>query len=227
MNGKRVLKKPAKAGSLNTYFTSLLSVLLSGAMLLGTTWAWLSGDATSAGNRIHTGKFDVQLAHVTDGGSLAVLGGEGNHRSAFSNTRWTPGHTEIQTLRVTNTGTLKLRYKLDLVPPEQTTRQTAPGALSDLFTVYFKQGSASKTEALTQANGWQQLGSLTDVMDKEKQLVLCMDMDALNPRSSDTVSVALRLTDNTTQLASFMNQSLTVLLKLDAFQYTEADNTIN
>lgn len=223
MKGKRVLKKLPKSGVLGTYFTALFSVVLSCTLLLGTTYAWLTGSSSSAGNRIRTGKLGVQLAHVVGDGSVAVLGQTGLHPVFSGDVTWTPGRTEIETVRVTNTGTLALSYELDFASGQQT-RANASG-LTDLFTVYVKAGTAAADENPETASGWTPLGTLTHVIDDSE--VLLSEGILEDPGDRQTVSIALKLSESVASMPGAMGQSLTVNLKLDAVQKTQPTGGTN
>ena len=64
--------------------SSVIAMLLCFAMLLGTTFAWFTDSATSAGNKIVAGKLDVKLnmwTSATDSveiteSSAPIFGGE-------------------------------------------------------------------------------------------------------------------------------------------------------
>ena len=216
MNGKRVLKKPASSGgTLSSYLTGLVSLILASALLLGTTYAWLTGDTSSSGNRIKSGRLSVQLAHLTEDNAAVVLGQTGRHQVFSNSVRWTPGRTEIETVRVANTGSLDLRYRLDFaIDPDR----PVPAQLTDLFTAYVKEGKAGDNEDPTTGNGWTELGTLTQLTDEQGQLSLGEGV-LLAKRSEPVVlSIALRLTDDVIAVSGAMGRSLTVSLQLDAYQ---------
>ena len=97
--------------------SSVISLLLCFAMLMGTTFAWFTDSATSSGNIIATGTLDVELykwtGEVTENRDNAL--GMGNSSEAvFPDVLWEPGHTQVVYLSIKNNGSLALKYKVAL-----------------------------------------------------------------------------------------------------------------
>ncbi len=105
---------------------SSISLLLCFAMLLGTTFAWFTDSATSAGNKIVAGNLDVQLLMDIDKDgeyeteiseiSEPIFGGEDSiiAQDNNANTLWEPGKTQVAYLAIKNNGNLDLKYTVDL-----------------------------------------------------------------------------------------------------------------
>ena len=87
---------------------SVLSMLLCVTMLMGTTYAWFTDSVSSTNNIIKSGNLDVELEYLKDGKWVAV----GEDTNVFSNQLWEPGHTEVVYLKVSNVGSLALKYNL-------------------------------------------------------------------------------------------------------------------
>lgn len=91
--------------------SSVLALFLCFAMLLGTTYAWFTDSVTSSNNIITSGNLDVELEYY-DGDSWEKVTATTN---VFEeNTFWEPGHTEVVYLKVSNLGSLALKYKLGI-----------------------------------------------------------------------------------------------------------------
>ena len=102
---------------------SVLSLALCFSMLVGTTFAWFTDSATSAGNKVVAGTLDVQLLMDADvdgtyeniGDSASPIFGEGsiaqNNNAA---TLWEPGKTQVAYLAIKNNGNLDLKYTVGL-----------------------------------------------------------------------------------------------------------------
>ena len=88
---------------------SVISLLLSFTMLLGTTYAWFTDSVTSTNNIIKSGNLDVELYWSTDTSDWKKVDADTN---VFSNELWEPGHTEVVYLKVVNEGSLALKYQL-------------------------------------------------------------------------------------------------------------------
>ena len=98
--------------------SSALAILMCVAMLIGTTFAWFTDTASTAVNKIQSGKLDVALEMSTDGTNWESAEGKtltfktADNRSA-DQILWEPGCTyELPKLRVVNNGNLALKYKI-------------------------------------------------------------------------------------------------------------------
>lgn len=99
--------------------SSVMAMVLSVAMLMGTTFAWFTDTASTAVNKIQAGTLDVGLEMFNDGGTtwenaegetLEFIKAPGQENEPVL---WEPGCTyELPQLRVVNKGNLALKYKL-------------------------------------------------------------------------------------------------------------------
>lgn len=105
---------------LQTYFTSLLSLILCVTMFFGTSYAWFTSEVNNTANEIYIGTLDVELQKQiieNEEKKYVSLSGkdiEGNHTQNLfdSNIRWEPGYTALETIRVVNEGDLAFKYVL-------------------------------------------------------------------------------------------------------------------
>ncbi|MBO5912874.1 MAG: leucine-rich repeat domain-containing protein [Clostridia bacterium] len=88
---------------------SVLSMLMCVAMLVGTTFAWFTDSVTSGRNTIKAGNLDVVLEYW-DGDSYEAV--DENTKLFDDEALWEPGYTEVAYLKVSNAGTLALKYQL-------------------------------------------------------------------------------------------------------------------
>ena len=94
--------------------SSTLAILMCVAMLIGTTFAWFTDTASTAVNKIQAGNLDIELAYKN-----STTGGEFKEASKETpvfdnNALWEPGHVEYVVLKVSNAGSLALKYKLGI-----------------------------------------------------------------------------------------------------------------
>ena len=102
MNNKKSTKR--------TLLTSVLSLVLCMAMLIGTTFAWFTDSVTSGNNIIKSGNLDIELEYYNeDTKEWKTVEGASD---LFTSNLWEPGHTEVVYLKLTNKGTLALKYQL-------------------------------------------------------------------------------------------------------------------
>ena len=88
---------------------SALSLMLCISMLLGTTFAWFTDSVTSGKNKIVAGNLDIELEYYNGSEWKPVT----EETKLFDDEAlWEPGHTEVAYLKLSNVGTLALKYKL-------------------------------------------------------------------------------------------------------------------
>ena len=100
---------------------SVMAMLLCFTMLLGTTYAWFTDSVTSAGNKIVSGTFDVDLylwnsatepVEITET-SAPIFGADSLvAQNNAADTLWEPGKTQVVYLSIKNNGNLDLKYKV-------------------------------------------------------------------------------------------------------------------
>lgn len=114
---------------------SVMAMLLCFTMLLGTTFAWFTDSAASGSNVITAGNLDIVVEYTLDGTNWNDLDGA---TDLFQKGLWEPGHTEVVALRITNNGSLALKYTANMNIASETIGKTKDGAdivLSDILTV--------------------------------------------------------------------------------------------
>ena len=106
MNTKKATKR--------ALLTSVMALVMCVVMLVGTTFAWFTDTASTAVNKIQAGNLDIELAYKN-------ADTNGNFATANKDTKvfkdgalWEPGHVEYVVLKVSNAGSLALKYKLGI-----------------------------------------------------------------------------------------------------------------
>ena len=94
--------------------TSALAILLCAAMLVGTTFAWFTDTASTGVNRIQAGNLDIELAYKNSTTRGEFKKADKSTPVFDNNALWEPGHVEYVVLRVSNAGSLALKYKLGI-----------------------------------------------------------------------------------------------------------------
>lgn len=151
-------------------FALLVCILL----LLGTTFAWFTDSVSNRGNKIQAGNLSIALLQKTDTMSDAQ---EVAARDAginvsdeytdisdvpapiFDYTLWEPGYTDFKVLGVKNTGTLALKYKLDIVANEDA------GDLAKIIDVYVTTSETPIDTVPTSLDGMHNAGTLESLMN--------------------------------------------------------------
>ena len=100
-----------KTNSKKALLSSAFALVLSVAMLIGTTFAWFTDTASTAVNKIQSGNLKVGFQYWN--GEKYV---DAKDATLFSEeTLWEPGHTEVVYLKVINQGNLALKYRLNTI----------------------------------------------------------------------------------------------------------------
>lgn len=109
-------------GTKRALLTSVLALVLSLAMLAGTTFAWFTDTASTGVNRIVSGNLDVGMQYwgVDENGRKTWLTAENSEDLFDKNALWEPGYTQIIYLRVANNGNLALTYAMQITPVHET-----------------------------------------------------------------------------------------------------------
>lgn len=91
-------------------FSSVMALILCFSMLVGTTFAWFTDEVKSGNNIITAGNLDIELEYWNGTKWDPVQ----DATELFSKNYWEPGHTEVVYLRLSNLGTLALKYQLGI-----------------------------------------------------------------------------------------------------------------
>ena len=113
------MRQEKKAGGTKrALLTSALALVLTLAMLVGTTFAWFTDTASTGVNRIVSGNLDVGLEYWGDDGDggKAWLTAEDSEDLFDEDALWEPGYTQIVYLKVKNDGNLALTYAMQITP---------------------------------------------------------------------------------------------------------------
>lgn len=96
--------------------SSVFSLMLCFVMLIGTTFAWFTDNASTSVNTIQAGNLDVELLDASgnslEGETLKWQKASGHENDAVL---WEPGCTyELQPITIKNSGNLALKYKVEI-----------------------------------------------------------------------------------------------------------------
>lgn len=117
----------SKKNTKKALLMSALSLLLCCSMLIGTTFAWFTDEVTSGKNQIIAGNLDVELEYSKDMSENSWKSVQGQTDLVDPNALWEPGHTEVVYLRISNLGTLALKYQLGVNVYKEITGKTEDG----------------------------------------------------------------------------------------------------
>ncbi|MBR2047602.1 MAG: SipW-dependent-type signal peptide-containing protein [Oscillospiraceae bacterium] len=169
-----------KNALLQTYLTSLLSLMLCVSMFFGTTMAWFTSTAQSPLNQIVVGTLDVELYHASfrNGevtGEYAKVTPE--YKVLDPEVKWEPGYTAVEKFKVVNTGELEFGYHMTISMPDETDEAAKPvnDAIAQAVTVWAYSGTDTDTlpanyELMTVSGEWVRVGTLYEVINEKLPL---------------------------------------------------------
>ena len=105
MNNKRATKR--------ALLTSIMALAMCVVMLVGTTFAWFTDTASTGVNKIQAGNLDVKLEYKNSE-QTSFAEANTNTKVFKDGALWEPGHVEYVVLKVSNAGSLALKYKLGI-----------------------------------------------------------------------------------------------------------------
>ena len=240
-------KQPkVKSALLQTYFTSLLCMVLCVTMFFGTSYAWFTSEVSNTDNEIYIGTLDVGL--FKENGTANPDDLADNDKKLFdSNIRWEPGYTALETIQVVNKGDLAFKYTLDFTDgsgndsaaDDLTAEQLAAVSANFEVWVYNHQNTdytykkPNAYEEITEANGWVNVGTLDEILgdkvvlqDKVMKTVRLDDLaeGATTPTiagtdrvaTTDRYTIALHMKESTK--TDVMGYKIMLSVKLIAYQ---------
>lgn len=116
-------------GTKRALLGSVIVMLLCLAMLIGSTFAWFTDSAATDVNTIQAGNLDLLVQYRKDDGTWADVDETTELFKATeadgTDNLWEPGHTEVVYLKVSNEGTLALKYRLGVNSVSEVTGKNA------------------------------------------------------------------------------------------------------
>ncbi|MBO5364487.1 MAG: hypothetical protein J6A56_03375 [Clostridia bacterium] len=173
-----------KKSSKRALLMSILSLLTCMTMLIGSTFAWFTDSVTSSGNIIKSGTLKVGMEWAdgkTDPANANTSWKDASTGAIFSNDKWEPGYVDAKHIRISNKGTLALKYQLNILANGTVSK------LADVIDVYFADGG--KTLTGRDMTGLTRVGTLTEVL-AGMPANMSGDLDA---GKNDTVTIALKM----------------------------------
>jgi len=246
--GKYDKKPKAKSVLLQTYFTSLLSLVLCVAMFLGTSYAWFVSEVNNTGNEIYIGILDVELEKKTGEDkweSLSATKEDGSSKITLFNNeiRWEPGVTQLETVKVINKGDLAFKYVLSFTDGAlekggtKIADSTKLAQVAQYFDVWVYDHTEQNVEPpkeyadITAADsGWKKVTTLDKLLAGEPVLTGTMDQvrkagqnaDAVNAGTTDGLKTekihTVALLMNEDAVTEVMGHKISLNVKLIAYQ---------
>ncbi len=172
-------------------FHSVIALLLSFSMLIGSTFAWFNEQVSSNENIITAGNLDLEMYWTDDIDSGNWYNIEENGKNTiFSYDNWEPGYTDVKYIKLVNAGDLALNYKLSLTP------QNEVGKLAEVINVYFAEGGVA-VEQRSDLQNLRAIGLLDSVLNggvtADGTLLAADQISPLHPSGEVIVTVAMNM----------------------------------
>lgn len=200
--------------------SSILALVLCFTMLLGTTYAWFTDSVTSTGNVIQTGKLKIGFLWAdgtTDPANTTWT--DATEGPIFDYANWEPGYSVARHLKVSNEGTLGLRYQMRIV---------ANGVVTDLADAidvyYIEDDKAIARDDLANAV---LLGSLTQVLGTTYNLSNTINGELEAGADAHIHSIVLKMRESAGNEYQNMDLGCTFTVELIATQLAAEEDSFD
>jgi len=171
-----------------------------------TTFAWFTDNAATGSNVITSGNLDVVVEYTLDGTNWNNLDGATN---LFNKDLWEPGHTEVVALRVTNNGTLALKYTANMNIMSENIGKTKEGeniTLSEILTVESVKLD-TEADAKEAFKGENNITYTTKTSFKDADVLGTKDSDILKQGESEYVVIKVDMAETVGNEANHNGES--------------------
>ena len=241
-----------KTNSKKALLSSAFALVLSVAMLIGTTFAWFTDTASTAVNKIQAGSLDVKLMYSTD---METWKEATDQTKLFTdNALWEPGYTQVVYLKVVNAGNLALKYETGF--SKNYTSNRGKNVNGDWYRVdnYLKIGTAeTETKFANREAVWAAVAATEKTLSKDvmltdgwvtleagkasKPFAVAIYMPTsvgneanasrLRPSSVSGLGIEVRATQATVESDSFgSNYDANAATVLNRVEYTDGEHTV-
>jgi predicted ribosomally synthesized peptide with SipW-like signal peptide len=224
-----------KSTSKKALIASAAAVSLSALLLAGTTYAWFTDSASSATSVIKSGNLAVgfQVYDANEEAWVDVTEDTNLLTVSTTNTTglWEPGHVETVQLKVTNEGSLALKYYLAINTPLETPGKDADGNdiwISEYLKYALVKGSESADVSTREKaeEVFENSANVYDLSEYSAEEVLYPDgLDGLD--SEEFITLVIFMPSSVGNEANFVSGEAVPTLQLSAKLYatqTEYEN---
>lgn len=193
--------------------TMLISVLALAIVLsvTGGTIAWFTDTVESTGNKIESGKLDIKLEYWDDEQWVEVKDGTD---PLFNYSLWEPGYTAYRKVKISNAGTLALKWMLNLSVEPNYTAQKAN--LADVIDVYLLPGDVVVDRAAIAAAA--PVGTLSTLMAEDDGMAHGV---LLANETTEAKNLVLKMRESAGNEYQGLSLGKGISIQLLATQYTE------
>ena len=165
---------------------AILSLIVCLSMFAGTTFAWFTDSVTSSGNIIASGTLDITMEWA-DGKAdpNSATWTDASAGPIFNNDKWEPGYVEARHIKISNVGTLALKYKVTIAADGEVSK------LAKVIDVYYADPAEQVADRASIPAG-NKIGTLDAVLAG-------LDLTGsgkLEANTSDTITLVLKMQEN-------------------------------
>lgn len=148
-----------KKNTKKSLLASLLSLVLSCSMLIGSTFAWFSDEVVSNNNKIQSGTLSVDLELLDkDTGKWESI--KESKKPIFNHDLWEPGYTDVKVLKIENEGTLALKWIAKFVAEKELSK------LANVIDVYvYPSETEIKYPVDRKLDGYKKVGTISEFVN--------------------------------------------------------------
>ena len=194
---------------------SALSLLMCVSMLIGSTFAWFTDSVTSGNNKIVAGTLQIDLELLEENGSWTSIKESG--KAIFDYENWEPGYTDVKILRVSNKGTLALKWLAKFV----SNYELSP--LADVIDVYVNTTVDAYPENRSDLSGWTKVGTVKEFVNT----ISATTKGTLEAGASANLGIALKMQETADNRYQGMDLGGTFDIQIIATQYTSEDDSFD
>lgn len=200
--------------------SSLLVLALCVTMFAGSTYAWFTDSVTSAYNIIKSGtlKVGMEWAEGKEDPATTTAWTDASSGAIFNNDLWEPGYTEARHIKISNKGSLGLKYQLNITATGEVSK------LAEVIDVYFADPAAKMTDRNATAD-MKYVGTLKDVLSAGVPAATYGEIKA--GEGADVVTIALKMRESADNNYQNLSIGSSFEVKLLATQLTAEEDAFD
>ncbi len=212
----------SKKSTKRALLLSGLALLTCFSMLIGSTYAWFTDSVTSGNNIIKSGNLDVEM-YWADGDTDPATTDtwqDASKVAIFDYDLWEPGYIQARHLKISNIGTLALKYQLRILA------NGVVSELADVIDVYFFDGTAPVTrDMISKATP---VGTLSQALNTPSASLFTQNVKGdLIAGASKTVTIALKMQESAGNEYQGLSIGTDFSVQLLATQYTSESDSFD
>ena len=218
---------------------SFLSLALCVSMLVGSTYAWFTDSVTSSGNIIKSGTLDVAMQWAegrydpttesdedpeTD--DIVWYESEGDNAKKMFDAEmlWEPGYTAARHIRISNEGSLALKYNLTILAQGDADDVADLASVIDVYTKTPAVQVSNRDDVSTTLN---RVGTLREVLNDTTVLAAATQGHLLTGEKEAILTLALKMQETAGNEYQNKQVNATFDVVLYATQYTEETDSFD